>query len=165
MIFYALKKIQQILLNILETKPDKKKETSLKRKPPIDWWKNPNTKSQTKSENPSSVKKKKKEQSSYTCLECLDLVSKGQREESTSRICRNDNSSINRHKKHWHKNEEKCTIVPTDSDKVIMHSKPTKSIKCSSEQSEIKLIKHRVKLLKILFNDLKLMKFLQMILN
>ena len=73
-------------------------------------------------------KAKQREAKSYTSLECYELVKKGQREAATSRVSRIDNSSVKTHKARWHKNNEKSTMVPTDSSAVVPQTSKVKNV-------------------------------------
>jgi hypothetical protein len=53
-------------------------------------------------------------------MECLKLSLLGKRDEKFASLCRNDTSSIKRHKERWHKEAEssKCTIVPSNAPEI-----------------------------------------------
>ena len=124
------------------TEAGNKKATSLKRQLVWDWKKGcasetrasvPEKKqkftAKLKAEKPANIEK-------YYCLECLDISLRGKKEERFATLCRNDTSSISRHKARWHKTPEShtCTIVPSTAPEVktirIRYSK-------SNEQSMV----------------------------
>ena len=65
-------------------------------------------------------KKKSKLSEKSACLQCMELVMKGKREEKFACISRTDATSVNRHKLRWHKipNNSPCTFVPLNSPEI-----------------------------------------------
>lgn len=76
-----------------------------------------NTNTDKKTDSQNNSKKTAIEEKSFTCKECLEgfFTKKNPAKVGSTRICRNDSSSIQRHKSTWHKLTGKCTIVPTNS--------------------------------------------------
>ena len=65
-------------------------------------------------------KKKSKLSEKSACLQCMELVMKGKREEKFACKSRTDAISVNRHKLRWHKipNNSPCTFVPLNSPEI-----------------------------------------------
>ena len=111
----------------LKEKDDTLKIGSKRRVTSLMWnWKE--KASATKTKDPVLEKKQKfpsknkpeKIPEKYSCLQCLEISLRGKRDEKFSSLCRNDPSSLNRHKARWHNTDEThvCIVVPASAPEV-----------------------------------------------
>ena len=91
--------------------------TTCKRHSAWDWRKGIPVPEKKRNLGPTKAEKSREK---YACIECLKLSLLGKRDEKFASLCRNDTSSIKRHKERWHKEAEssKCTIVPSNAPEI-----------------------------------------------
>ena len=108
----------------LKEKDETLKRGSKRRVTSLMWnWKE--KASATKTKDPVPEKKQKfpsknkpeKMPEKYSCLQCLEISLRGKRDEKFSSLCRNDASSLNRHKARWHNTDatNACIVVPASA--------------------------------------------------
>ena len=108
----SMKRMPQTMLNFFPSSGKKNKTDETSKKP------------SNKEPNKESVKTNaKKEKETFTCLECMEKYYIQNRLDDIKKyatIARNDFSSIDRHKKRHHKDQEnlRCSFVVTNSTKV-----------------------------------------------
>ena len=106
-----------------------------------EWWKVKSSKSEVSSSGTGGKKRKHdvkesvNQDKTYTCVECFIKFSNGERKENTTKLSRNNSSSMQRHKSHWHQGKEKCTIVPSDAAELNKLRKKNKKDKYSKNTS------------------------------
>ena len=57
---------------------------------------------------------------SYICIECLEVLLKGNRDKKYTSLCRKDDSRVKRHKYSWHKgsNSSTCIVIPSAAPEI-----------------------------------------------